>query len=381
MLAALLVVVVALVAGCASFPDTPGGAWRDQPEIGAEKAPQPQLPAPGEPSAPPSAGAPAPPGPCVDPDPQVVATCLGSVSAVVTLPGSPAALVAERTTGRIVRVAPGEDPTTVATVPVDAAGDGGLTGLVLSPSYAEDQLLYVYATTPTGNAVLRVAPGDVAKPVLGGLPRGSGTGNRGALGVEPGGTLLVATGDAGNPAAAADPASTAGKLLRIDVFGRPAPGNPDPASPVIGSGLHAPADVCEDAASGLSWVTDRAGVRDVLLAVRPGTAPGAAAAAAPAWTWPDRPGVGGCAAAGGLLVVSLTGSSALFVLHPTPSGGFVGPPETVLPNAYGHLTGADLGDDGLLWLGTGNEDAGTPGPTDDRAIRIRPPGGGAGGAQ
>lgn len=377
-LPALALALVLGVGGCARFPDSSEGPWRDRPDIGAEKAPQPQLPEAGEPSPPPSPGGQnggqQTPAPCVDPDPQVVATCLAPVSAVVTLPGSPAALVAERTTGRIVRVAPQQAPVTVATIPVDAAGDGGLTGLALSPSYAEDQLIYVYATSGGGNAVLRVATGDVPKPVLAGIPRGA-SGNRGAIGVEPDGTLLVATGDAGNASAASAPGSLAGKLLRIDPFGRPAPGNPTPGSPVVGSGLHAPGDVCPDPTAGTTWVTDRSGPRDVLLSVKPGASPGSTAAAAPAWTWPDRPGVTGCAVGPGLLVVGLTGSAGLFLLKPTPEGSFVGPPETVLQNTYGRFTGADVGADGLVWVGTANKDGGTPGPTDDRVIRIRPPSG------
>lgn len=368
-------VCLALLAGCAQFPDASSEPWRDNPEIGAERAPRPQTPSPPEPSAPgaPPGGASAPPGPCVDPDPQVVATCLAPVSAVVTLPGGQAALAAERTTGRILRVAPETAPQPVATVPVDAAGDGGLTGLVLSPTYAEDQLVYAYATTSSGNAVLRIAPGDVAKPVLTGIPRGS-SGNRGAIGVEPNGTLLVATGDAGTGT------GLAGKLLRIDPFGRPAPGNPDPASPVVGSGLRSPGDVCTDVSSDTTWVTDRAGSRDVLLGVRPGVAPGTAAAAAPGWTWPERPGVTGCAAGGGTLLVALSDGRAVSALEPTAEGRFVGAPEQVLQNTYGRLSGADLASDGMLWLGTANKDAGgTPGATDDRVIRIRPPSGGGSG--
>ena len=380
-LGALLLAVLLALTGCASFPDDTTGAWRDNPALGAERAPSPRLPESAEPGPPAGGGGgPPTPAPCVDPDPQVVATCLAPVAAVVTLPGSPAALVAERTTGRIVRVAPDQPVQVVATVAVDAAGDGGLTGLALSPSYAEDGLLYVYATQPGGNAVLRVASGDTAKPVVTGIPRGA-TGNRGAIGVEPDGTLLVATGDAGDPAAAAAPTSPAGKLLRIDPFGRPAPGNPDPASAVVGTGLHAPGDVCPDPGSNVTWVTDRAPSRDVLLAVRAGVAPGPAAAAAPAWTWPDRPGVTGCAVAGGTLVVSLTGTGALYVLHPTADATFVGPPETVLQNTYGRFSGADVGADGLIWVGTTNTDGGTPTPTDDRVIRIRPPSGGASGAE
>ncbi|MCD2197027.1 PQQ-dependent sugar dehydrogenase [Actinomycetospora endophytica] len=380
--AALLVVLALLAGGCATFPDASSQPWRDNPELGPEKAPAPQSPAPSEPSQPappPNGGAAAAPGPCVDPDPQVVATCLAPVSAVVTLPGGTAALVAERTTGRILRVAPDTPPQVVATVPVDATGDGGLTGLALSPSYDEDQLVYAYATTPGGNAVLRVAQGDVPKPVISGIPRGS-TDNRGAIGVEPTGTLLVATGDAGNAASATAAGSLAGKLLRIDPFGRPAPGNPDPTSPVVGSGLHAPGDVCPDTSSNTTWVSDRAGTRDVLLAVRPGSVPGAAAAAAPAWTWPDRPGVDGCAAGGGSLFVGLSDAKAMYVLKPTAEGRFVGAPEAVLQNTYGRISGADLGSDGMLWLATVNKDpGGTPGATDDRVIRIKPPSGGGSG--
>jgi len=379
---AVLLGVLALAAGCASFPDASGQPWRDKPDIGAERAPQPRQPGSGEPSTPPppagGSGQTAPNG-CVDPDPQVVATCLAPVSAVITLPGASAALVAERTTGRILRIAPDQPPQTVATVTVDATGDGGLTGLALSPTYAEDQLVYAYATTTGGNAVLRVAPGDTAKPVVTGIPGGS-SGNRGALGVEPDGTLLVATGDAGDAAAASAPGSLAGKLLRVDPFGRPARGNPDAASPIVGSGLHAPGDVCPDPMNATTWVTDRAGGRDVLLSVRPGAVPGAAAAATPAWTWPDRPGVAGCAVGSGVLLVSLTDAAGLFVLRPT-SSGFVGPPETVLQNTYGRFSGADLGADGLIWVGTVNKDGAGPGPTDDRVIRIRPPSGGSAGAE
>jgi hypothetical protein len=385
-LTAVVLVVLALVLGaCAQFPDASSAPWRDNPEIGPEKVPSPQSPAPSEPSQPaappPSAAGGPPPGPCVDPDPQVVATCLAPVSAVVTLPGGAAALVAERTTGRILRVAPDTPPQLVATVPVDATGDGGLTGLTLSPTYTEDSLVYAYATTATGNTVMRVAQGDVPKPVLSGIPRGT-TGNRGAIGVEATGTLLVATGDAGNAAAAAAPTSLAGKLLRIDAFGRPAPGDPDPSSPIVGSGLHAPGDVCPDVASGTTWVSDRAGTRDVLLSVPPGSVPGVAAAAAPAWTWPDRPGVDGCAAGGGSLFVGLSSAKAMFSLKPTAGGRFVGTPETVLQNTYGRLSAADLASDGMLWIGTVNKDpGGAPGPTDDRVIRIRPPSGGGSGPE
>ena len=89
----------------------------------------------------------------------------------------------------------------------------------------------------------------------------------------------------------------------------------------------------------------------------------------------------GCAALPGTLVVGLRGSSAMFVLRPTPQGGFVGTPQAVLAGTYGRITGTDVASDGLIWFTTANKDGGGPvTPTDDRVVRIRPPSGGASGA-
>ncbi|MGH3428358.1 MAG: PQQ-dependent sugar dehydrogenase, partial [Mycobacteriales bacterium] len=227
----ILLAASALLCGCSvtpRFPDLDAGAFHAKLEIGSQAEPRPGIPGPLRPPGP---GAPGrlPPGPprgCTDPDPQVVATCLEPLSALVVLPGSAlVGLAAERTTGRILQVQQHRPNQERAALAVDPAGDGGLTGLALSPSYAEDELIYAYITTPVDNRVVRIAPGDIPKPVLTGIPRGP-TGNAGALAVDSHGRLMVATGDAGNPASAEDPRSPAGKVLRIDTFGHPAPGNP-----------------------------------------------------------------------------------------------------------------------------------------------------------
>ncbi|GAA4553860.1 PQQ-dependent sugar dehydrogenase [Pseudonocardia xishanensis] len=366
----VLVAVLGLLAGCASFPDEGPRDWQDKIEGQGELGGPPSVAPPqqqeggggGGDSA--QGGGQAPTG-CVDPDPQVVATCLQPVGAVAVLPSGVAALVGERTTGRVLRIERGRDPVLVTTIPVDTAGGGGLTGLVLSPGYAEDQLVYAYATTPEDNRVLRLAPNEPPKPVLTGIPKGP-TGNGGALGVDAGNTLLVATGGAGG----APPESLAGKVLRIDTLGRPAPTNPDPASPVLSSGLTEPGGICTDTATQTSWVTDRAASRDVLFRVRPGPL------GAPAWTWPDRPGVAGCMTQPGVVTVALTTAAALSVLRPAEDGSFTGVPETLLGGVYGRLNAATLGSDGLLWLGTVNKSGGKPVPSDDRVIRIQPPSGG-----
>jgi glucose/arabinose dehydrogenase len=362
------------LAGCATFPDEGPRDWREQLRGAGELGGPPVVPdtaLPGQPPPPGGSGNPgAPPVPseCADPDPQVVATCLAPVGAIAVLPDARSALVAERTTGRVLRVERGVAPELVATVPVDGSGDGGLTGLVLSPAYGEDQLVYAYATTAEDNRVVRIAGDEPPKAVLTGIPRGERH-NRGALAVDGDGNLLVATGDAGDPA----PGPLAGKLLRIDTLGRPSPANPDPASPVLSSGLSEPGGVCTDPSSGTAWVTDRAGSRDVLHRVVPGPL------VSPAWTWPERPGVAGCMAQPGVVVIAETGSAAIFVLRPTDDGTFVGNPETLLADTYGRLSAAALAPDGLLWLGTVNKDGApgaTPVATDDRVIRIQPPAGG-----
>ena len=253
----------------------------------------------------------------------------------------------------------------MTTVPVDATGGGGLTGLVLSPAYAEDRLVYAYATTTDDNRVLRLAPGEEPKPVLTGIPRGARD-NGGALATDGRNALLVATGSAG---LTPDAASLAGKLLRIDTLGRPAADNPDPASPVFSSGLRAPGGVCAEGST--VWITDRPGSRDVLYRAAPG------ALGDPAWTWPDRPGVAGCVAQPGLLLVAQTTARSVFVLRPDGNGTFTGSPETLLQNRYGRLAAAAMAPDGLLWLGTANKGAGGKVvPSDDRVIRIQPPSGG-----
>ena len=367
-LAAVLLTVG--LAGCASFPDNGPREWQEQLDGVGELGGIPRVPeSSGTPPTPPEAGgspeAPLAPEPCDDPDPAVVATCLDPLGAIAVLPGGTTALVAERATGRVLRVERDVDPVVVTTVPVDASGGGGLTGLVLSPSYAEDRLVYAYATTPEDNRVLLLAPGEAPKPVLTGIPRGAEH-NGGALAVDLDGSLLVATGDAGGPGG---PGSTAGALLRIDTRGRPAEGNPDPASPVLSSGLVDPGGVCVNPETQAVWVTDRTPEADVLHLVVPGPLP------APAWRWPDRPGVGGCAAVGDAVAVPQSGPEALFVLRTDPNA-LVTSTETALQDAYGRLGAATLAPDGLVWIGTENKDGGTPVPTDDRAIRIPLAGGG-----
>ncbi|WP_206518124.1 PQQ-dependent sugar dehydrogenase [Rhodococcus sp. X156] len=368
-----LAAVAVLATGCAQFDDQPAGDFRPNPTLGAGPEVTPQLPTP--PTAPPEPGSPsspapsATPAPCTDPDPAVVATCLDPTAGLAKLPGEDGALVAERRTGRLLRVAPEKAPVELARVPVDGAADGGLLDVALSPSYAQDRLIYLYTTTATDNRVVRIAVGDSPKPVLVGIPKGP-LHNAGSLAFDAKGNLLVATGDAGQPAAAADPASLAGKLLRVTPAGAPAPGNATPTSPVVASGLNEPGGVCTDGVTGSSWLTDRGATVDRL---RPVSATGAVGEQV--WTWPDRPGVAGCAAVQGRVSVAVTTGAGLHVLSIGGNGSVTAPPEVLVPGRYGQLYGADVGADGVVWAGTVNKTTGAAGPTDDRVVRIQPPAG------
>lgn len=369
---------LALLAGCADFTqEAQAGAWSAQPTLSPEAPPNPGAPGQSDQNAGGSQGqqqnpttVPPPKG-CTDYNPVVIATCLNQVSAIAVLPGTaddPVGLAAERTTGRILRVHKGDKPAVVATLAVDAAGDGGLTGLALSPTYTQDQLVFAYVTTATDNRVMMIAPGDSPKPVLTGIPRGTKD-NRGVLALDHKGALLVATGDAGNPSLASNPTSLAGKVLRIDANGEPAPGNPTPGSRVVASGLIDPGGMCTTADGARAWVTDRTPSQDVLYRVQSNHA----TLDTPAWTWPDKPGVAGCAAFDSSVMVATSTAGNLQNLSLNSDGSFTNKPVVTLQGkqGFGRLGGMDVLNTSAAMVGTVNkEPGGTPGSSDDRVVII-----------
>jgi glucose/arabinose dehydrogenase len=379
-----------VLAGCASFDDRAAGqTFEPAPDLTAPAGPQPQLPevdgnsggnGTSRPSAP-QTSIPPPQG-CTDFDKAVIATCLDTVSAVAALPGSdaaPAALAGERKSGRVLQVTGDAPATELIKLNVDASGDGGLTGLALSPSYTEDQLVYAYITTPTDNRVVRFTKGQQAKPILTGIPTGP-TGNRGAITALGRDTLLVATGDAGDPSAAADPDSLAGKVLRIDTAGNAAAGNPTVGSRVYASGLHSPGGLCKSADEARVWVTDHGDTADVVYRVNAGTS-----LAAPAWSWPDKPGLAGCADGGDALMIATSVAGNVQQVPITLDGSVGGQPKALLDGkngtSYGRYGGMDPVNTQYAVVGTVNKDGGAPVSSDDRVvvIQLQPNSGGGNG--
>ncbi|GAA2067494.1 PQQ-dependent sugar dehydrogenase [Williamsia deligens] len=357
------VVAVTALGGCADF-----GAQDRARSAGpfSSETLAPVAPSPTDPSQPPTSDGPPPSGPCVDPDPAVIATCLDATSAVMVGDAQgESTIVAERTTGRIVLTARNAPKKVLATFPVDASGDGGLLDFAMSPTYDQDRLIYALVSTASDNRVVRIAPGDVPKPIVTGIPRGT-TGNVGSLHFRSPSELLVATGDAGDPAAAADPGSLAGKLLLVTALRSDSTARPR----VLASGLGANATICDNASSGRLYLTDRAPTADRLQIID------TSGTLRPLWTWPDRPGVSGCAAAGESVLVSEAGRQRVELLvEPTRQNPTVSPPVTVLERRYGVLGRMAATPSGLFQVGTLNKQSGRPVATDDRVVRFLPPNG------
>ncbi|WP_407919892.1 PQQ-dependent sugar dehydrogenase [Haloechinothrix halophila] len=376
----LAVSLALMLSGCAEFDDTAASetAWRTPPELTAEQGPQPEGRRPPRTGPDPQQRDIPPPDGCTDHDPAVLATCLDTVTAVAAIAGTktPMAIAGERRTGRVLRVEQGEKPQVIAKLKVSAAGGGGLTGLALSSTYNEDQLVFAYITTAKDNRVVRFGPGQRPSPVLTGIPKGR-SGNRGVLAPDNSGALLVATGDAGRPQAASDPASLAGKVLRIDGSGDPAPGNPNANSRVIASGLHSPGGVCTSADGSRTWVTDRADDADALYEVTPGDELGTAV-----WSWRTKPGVAGCVDAGQGVTIATSIAGNLQFLPIGQRGSVTGKPTVALDgeNGYGRLSGLSVLTESIAVAGTVNKDGGSPVSSDDRVVLlpIQPEGGGGG---
>ncbi|MGB3482059.1 MAG: PQQ-dependent sugar dehydrogenase [Mycobacterium sp.] len=351
-----LAVTMTLATGCAQFDSAQSQPFTTQPQL--------RPPAPSSPPPPPPL--PAKPFPKECPAPGVMQGCLESTSGLIMGRDGKTALVAERTTGAIMQVSVSAEPTVHLTIPVDGSGDGGLLDIVKSPAYAQDGLMYAYISTPTDNRVVRIAQGDVPKEILTGIPKGA-VGNSGSLVFTSPTTLLVQTGDAGDPVLAADPGSLAGKVLRIE---QPTTVDQAPTTTAM-SGLGAGGGMCVDPADGSLYVTDRGPTADRLQRVTKDSQ------ITTVWEWPAKPGVAGCAALDGTVLVNLVNTKQTVAVRLAQGTGAVtGEPEVVRQDQHGHAWALQLSPDGNVWAATVNKTAGDAGKLDDVVFPLFPQGGG-----
>ena len=302
--------------------------------------------------------------------------------AIAFLPGGDA-LVTERDTRRILRVTPQGQVTAVGEVrEAEGGGEGGLLGIAVSPTFDTDSLVYVYFSTPTENRIERMTFDGTKlgprQPLVTGIPSAM-VHDGGALEFGPDGMLYAGTGDATNPALAQDPASPAGKILRMTPDGKPAPGNPFPNSIVYSLGHRNVQGLAFDSNDRL-WASEfGANAWDELNLIRAGGNYG----------WPQVEGRGG----GGQFVqpaaqwpVADASPSGIAIVDDVVymatlrgqrlwrmpiAGDGVGEPSASLQGEHGRLRGVKRAGDGSLWVTTSNLDGrGTGAPGDDRILRV-----------
>lgn len=299
-------------------------------------------------------------------------------------------LVTERP-GRLVRLdADGRRTWTTPVPDVRHRGEGGLLGLALDPDFPTNGWIYLYLTTASDNRIERwtVSPqGDLGsrRVLLDGIPA-AGFHNGGRLEFGPDGMLWATTGDAGTPAAARDPASLAGKILRMTPEGG-VPGD-NPFGTVVWSvGHRNPQGLAWDL-RGRLWSTEhgRSGVRSGLDEVNQVVAGGD-------YGWPDYQGdaagedvhapalhsgpsstwaPSGAAWLGARFFFGGLRGQALYEVQ----GLSAGRQPRLLVHFFGELgriRQVRAGPDGMLYLLTNNRDGrGRPGPDDDRLLRLDP---------
>ncbi len=138
-------------------------------------------------------------------------------------------IVSERDTGRIVRIVDGrtETLTTLTTLTdVRPGGEGGLLGLALAP---DNSRVFAYFTAAQDNRIVAMSWDGSRlgepEPLFTGIPKGT-IHNGGRMAIGPDGYLYVGTGETGDKSLAQDRDSLGGKILRLTLDGKPAPGNP-----------------------------------------------------------------------------------------------------------------------------------------------------------
>ena len=293
------------------------------------------------------------------------------------------ALVAERPTGRVVRIGADGGTSEAGTVPgVRDLGEGGLLGLAVAPD--DPATVYAYFTSSNDdNRVVRMPyrNGRLGEPtpLLTGIPA-AGNHDGGRIVVGPDGNLWIGTGDAGQGEQAQDRDALGGKILHIRRDGSIPPENPFPSSPVWSYGHRNVQGLAFDS-TGQLWATEFGqNTWDELNKVVKGGNHG----------WPEVEGRGerdgfvdpqvvwptADASPSGLAIVgdvAYVGALRGARLWQVPvAGGTAGRPVAVLDGDLGRLrTVVAAPDGGGLWLTTSNTDGrGSPRAGDDRLVRV-----------
>ncbi len=388
---AVAVVVLGLLGGCGGGP-SPEDSPSPSDSSDSSESPSPS-PSPTEsttspsPSPSPSPETKEPPPPATPAVPRIDGTVTRNLTSPWGLAFLPdrSALVAERDTGEIKRVAPGGSTRTVGTVRgVEPGGEGGLLGVAVAPTFRSDHLVYAYYTSEDGNRIVRMRyEGSELGPqrvILDGIPS-SGIHNGGRMVFGPDGNLYVGTGEASNEPLAQQRGSLGGKILRITPAGSPAPGNPFRGSPVWSYGHRNVQGLAFDA-EGRLWASEFGqDTWDEVNLIRKGGNYG----------WPEVEGIAhergyvdpvaqwstdeaspsGLAYADGALWMAGLRGQRLWRIQ-LDGAGIEGRPRAFFTEDLGRLRTVAAAPGGGLWLTTSNTDGrGAPRDGDDRILRLR----------
>ncbi|WP_248958130.1 PQQ-dependent sugar dehydrogenase [Sphaerisporangium perillae] len=302
--------------------------------------------------------------------------------AIAFLPGGDA-LVTERDSARLLRVTPSGKLSQVGVIDgVSPSGEGGLLGVAVSPRFAQDHYVFVYFTAATENRIVRYRYDDrLTDPVtiLSGIPKG-GIHNGGRLAFGPDRYLYATTGETGDRPLAQAAGSLGGKILRMTVDGKAAPGNP--FQNVIWSYGHRNVQ-------GIAW--DSAGrmyasefgqnTYDEVNLIKKGRNygwpevegfGGGDTFADPLLTWStDEASPSGMAYANGSLWVAALRGTRLWQI-PLTGDGRTGKPISRYEGEFGRLRAVTTSPDGsTVYVSTSNKDGrGSPKSGDDRILVI-----------
>jgi glucose/arabinose dehydrogenase len=307
--------------------------------------------------------------------------------------------------GRISRLEPQSGAlTVVGQVVVSEIGEGGLMGLTFHPDFATQPWVYVTHTyssqAGTRNRVIRLrfdgtALGDL-EILLSDIP-GSSIHNGSRLAIGPDRMLYVSTGDASDASIAQNRDALAGKILRLTLEGQPATANPfgtrtwsyghrNPQGMAFAPDgslyitEHGPSDNDEvnriEVGRNYGWPTVH-GRCDGDVGPAELSFCSSNNVMEPLATWTPTIAPAGLAYYDSALIPGFRGSLIFATLKDglalSADGGSVTSTETLFERDFGRLRAVLVAPDGSIYVGTSNRDGrGTPMPTDDRIIRIRP---------
>jgi glucose/arabinose dehydrogenase len=329
-----------------------------------------------------STAAPTTPAPARNYDfsqPDVAVSGLDAPWGIAFLPDG-SALVTERDSGRILQVRAGQPATEVATID-DAhhEAESGLLGIAVSPTYAQDGLVFVYFTTRSDNRIARFVLGEEPEVIVDDIEKANYH-NGGRLAFGPDGMLYATTGDALDESDAQDADGLNGKILRMRPDGTPPPDNPDPESLVWSMGHRNVQGLAWDSSGRMFAPEFGQDTFDEVNLIEAGANYG----------WPEVEGIGGdsefvdplvtwstdesspsgAAIAGANLYVAALRGQRLWRIPVTAQG--LGEPDVAL-DGYGRIRAVAVAPDGALWVMTNNTDGrGSPRDGDDKILRFAP---------